>query len=70
MICTTNISLLEKMMLTDVSTYESADLIALENARIALVDEIMTKYVDPMLDRVFTEYYSTKKDDPVTKKKK
>lgn len=52
------------------TTYESADLIALENARIALVDEIMTKYVDPMLDRVFDEYYSTKKDDNVIKKKK
>lgn len=48
---------------SDKDSYESADLIALETQRLALLEEIISKYIDPMIERMFKEYYSTTKDD-------
>jgi uncharacterized protein (DUF1501 family) len=45
-----------------VSSYESADLLALEAERVALVNSLYKTYLQPAIDRVFTQYYSTAKD--------
>ncbi len=50
--------------------YESADLIAFEEARQKIAQQLYKKYAIPMIDRAFEEYYGTKNDATNSKKKK
>lgn len=53
---------LENRKSTDKSLYESANLLALEQARKNIVTRIRNKYIQPIIEKVFNQFYSTKED--------
>jgi len=46
----------------DPTMYESADLLALEKSRQEFVKNIYNKYIKPIVEKVFKQYYSNAKD--------
>ncbi|MFZ2151037.1 MAG: hypothetical protein WAZ12_04345 [Candidatus Absconditicoccaceae bacterium] len=46
----------------DPKNYESADLLALEKSRQEFVKNVYEKYVKPIIEKVFKQYYSNAKD--------
>jgi len=46
----------------DPNIYESANLLALEEAREKIVKKIFEKYVQPIIEKTFNQFYSNKED--------
>ncbi len=53
---------LENRKNMDKNTYESANLLALEEAREKIVQRIFEKYIQPIIEKTFNQFYSTKED--------
>lgn len=53
---------LENRKSMDKSTYESADLLALEQARENIVARLYKAYIQPIIDKMFNQFYSTAND--------
>ena len=53
---------LENRKNMDPNIYESANLLALEEAREKIVKKIFEKYVQPIIEKTFNQFYSNKED--------
>ena len=53
---------LENRKSMDKATYESADLLALEQARENIVARLYKAYIQPIIDKMFNQFYSTGND--------